>query len=150
MRIFIFAALLQLFCIGVSSAAELEVDFEPERPVIHFGSPTQVGGITVYDHSEFSTKLTNRYSRPIEIQAVKFISIGDNERSGLGDIINYWPWKGSHALMPGEYIYFNKVWGFTVDTPNTTMKYRYEISYRIGDDADVKTLVTELVLEPES
>lgn len=150
MKYFLLALLLQAMIVGVSSGADLEMDFEPAHPAIHFGSTTQVGGTTVYDHSEFSIKLTNRSSKPISIQAVNFISIGDIERSGLGNIINYWPWKGSRTLQPDEYIYFNKVWGFIVDTPNTKMTYRFEVSYSVGDGPDTKTLIEELVLDPES
>ena len=130
------------------AADKLEITFSPASPVINLQTTTQVDGTTVYDHSSFSVKLKNRHSRPITIHSVNFVSIGDVERSGLGDITHYWPWKGSRVLDARRSISFDKIWGFTVDTPNTTMKYRFEVTYSVEGRSEYDQIVKELVLTP--
>ena len=140
----------QFIFAGSVFAGDLEVTFRPASPTIHLESAKQVDGVTVYDHSKFSVTLKNRHYKPVNIQSVQFISIGDVQKSGLGDIINYWPWQDSHTIQPGKTITFSKVWGFTVDTPNSTMTYRYEINYNIQGRKETKQFVKELVLSPGS
>ena len=146
--IFPIVFLSQFIFFGSVFAADLDVIFKPANPVIHLESTTQVGNVTVYDHSKFSMTLKNRHYKPINIQSVQFISIGDIQKSGLGDVISYWPWQGSTTIKPGKSISFNKVWGFTVDTPNSTMTYRYEVNYNIEGRKETKQFVKELVLKP--
>ncbi len=141
---------LQFTLIGSLGAAELNVIFKPASPTMHLKSTAKVGDVTVYDHSKFSVTLKNRHRKPISVQSVQFISIGDVEKSGLGDIINYWPWRGSRTIQPGKAITFDKVWGFTVDTPNSTMTYRFEVNYNILGKLENKQIVKELVLQPDS
>ena len=51
-------------------------------------------------------------------------------------------------LDPGERIFFNKVWGFTVDTPNTEMTYRFEFQYEVGNAKSTVNSTRDLVLKP--
>ena len=139
----------QIVFSNCSFAADLDVVFDPSSPSIHLNTTTEVGDTTVYDHSEFSIEITNNHYRSITIQRVNFISIGDVQRSRLGDIINYWPWDGSRTLEAGESISFDKVWGFTVDTPNKKMKYRFEFTYNVEDSSEKKLLAKELTLRPD-
>ena len=131
------------------SRSLLKVDFKPDEPVMHIGEPTKVKTTTVYDHSEFSTKITNRHFYPIHMKSVIFTSIGNRQKSGLGDIINYWPWKGSRTLESGKSISFKKVWGFTVDTPNTEMTYQFKFVYTVGNNSKQHVVIKDLVLSPE-
>lgn len=149
-RSIVFILFFQNIFVGGLNAEGLEVTFVPSSPVIHLKNSTNVDGVTVYDHSKFSIKLTNRHHKPINIKSVNFISIGDIQKSGLGDIINYWPWEGSHTLKPKQWIWFDKVWGFTEDTPNKTMKYRFEFTYSVEGKSKNKLLVKELTLKPDS
>ena len=111
--------------------------------------PTRVGQATVYDHSEFGVSLVNRHPEPIRVLEVVLRSIGDVERSGLGDIVDYWPWEGGERLLdPGGGIWFERVWGFSVDTPNTVMTYRFEIEYELVDSAETVRTMREVVLRP--
>lgn len=137
-----------VFTQPVVAADELEISFSPASPVMHLKTTTQVDGTTVYDHSKFSTRLTNRYFKPIKIHSVNFISIGDVERSGLGDIAHYWPWKGERILNTRQSIEFEKTWGFTVDTPNSTMTYRFEVIYSVEGRKGSEKLVKDMVLVP--
>ena len=94
--------LVQFLYAASSSAAELDVIFNPSKPVIHLDSTRDVDGVTVYDHSEFSVTLKNNSSKPIEVEKVNFVSIGDIQKSGLGDVINYWPWQEYYTLEIGR------------------------------------------------
>lgn len=125
----------------------LKVKFTPNNPIIHLGKPTKVSGVTVYDHSKFSIKITNRHLKTLHMKSVIFTSIGDRQTSGLGDIINYWPWRNAPALKSGQSLSFNKVWGFTVDTPNTQMTYRYKFVYTLGNDSDEHIVIKDLILK---
>jgi len=139
-----------LFCNGVfANNSLLKVKFKPANPVMHLSKPTKVGNVTVYDHSEFSIKLINRHFYPIHIKSVHFTSNGNYQKSGLGDIANYWPWKGGQTLNSGKSISFNKVWGFTVDTPNTEMTYQFKFVYSIGDNSKEHVVIKDLVLRPK-
>ncbi|MCW8831452.1 MAG: hypothetical protein OQK32_08040 [Gammaproteobacteria bacterium] len=142
--------LSQLIFSTSAFAEELDIIFSPASPKIHLESTTQVGDVTVYDHSEFSVTIKNTHYKSINIQGVNFISIGDIQTSGLGNIINYWPWKDSRTLKPGETISFSKVWGFTVDTPNSEMTYHFEVNYNIVGRKETKQFVKELVLRPDA
>ncbi len=51
-------------------------------------------------------------------------SVGNAAPSGLGDIKGYWRYpQGNHRLGPREYVYFEKQWGFTVDTGHRHVRY---------------------------
>lgn len=127
----------------------LQVEFSPSRPVIHLGTTRDVEGTVVYDHSEFSVRITNGHSEPIRVQRVTFTSVGDEERSGLGNLVSYWEWADeTRTLAPGESNEFWKIWGFTVDTPNRTMTYEFEFRYLVGDGTEPVVMTTELVLTP--
>jgi len=129
-------------------ANPLKVEFTPKKPTINLGSPTKVGNITVYDHSEFSIKIFNRHFLPMHIKSVIFNSLGNEQASGLGDVLNYWNWGGKAVLGANRNISFNKVWGFTVDTPNTEMTYEYIFTYTIGNDPKTHVVTKKLILTP--
>lgn len=130
----------------------LEVKFIPEKPVFNINDPAKVGKTTVYDHSEFTVKITNRHFLPMRIISVDLTSIGNvaGQRSGLGDIINYWNWgkSGEAYLGANRTTSFNKVWGFTIDTPNTEMTYEYVFTYIIGNNPEPREFIAKLKLRP--
>ena len=126
----------------------LKVAFNPARPDFHMGKPTKVGEAVVYDHSKFTVELKNQHLLPMHMKSVVFYSLGNKQESGLGDVINYWPWKGRKIIKSGKSISFNKVWGFTVDTPNTEMTYQFKFTYSIGDDPKEYVYTKDLLLYP--
>ena len=51
-------------------------------------------------------------------------SVGNARPSGLGDIKGYWRYpKVTIGSVPGEHVYFEKQWGFTVDTGHRHVRY---------------------------
>ena len=134
---------------GVALAgSKLNVSFSPKTPVYHTKKTTKVDGVKIYDHAKYSVKLTNRFRKTLHMKSVIFKSLGETQTSGLGDIINKWPWNSSRTLMPGKSISFTKVWGFTTDTPNEKMTSQFIFTYTLGKSKKVHTLTKNLVLKP--
>lgn len=98
--------------------------FNPRKPVYDARTTLNVGGTTVYDHSHFGVTLQNTSGREIVIESVQLYSRGNAAASGLGDIKDYWTYpSGKNLLKPGEYVYFERDWGFTVDTGHDHVRY---------------------------
>jgi len=109
--------------------------FYPKGPVHDSSTTLNIGGTTVYDHSHFGVTLQNTSGREVEIESVILSSLGDAAKSGLGDIKNYWTYKsGKNRLKAGEYVYFERDWGFTVDTAHTHVRYAFRTCWH-GVDA---------------
>jgi tetratricopeptide (TPR) repeat protein len=114
----------------------LTLRFDPARPVLETGEPTDVDGTTVYDHSRFSVTLRNPSGRPVEILRVGAVSAGTGGRSGLGDIRSYWSFpSGANRLAPGEAVSFDKTWGFTTDSAHEQLSYVFDVCWRGDGDA---------------
>lgn len=132
------------------SSPLLEVVFNPERPQFHMTDFVDVEGKKVYDYSRFSVTIKNNHPKPIRMVKVILTSVGDREKSGLGDIKDYWLWPASdRTLAPGTPTTFNKVWGFTVDTPNRTMTYVFEFEYVVGDAKKTTYTRAAVKLDPD-
>lgn len=98
--------------------------FYPKNPVHDTKTTLNIGGTTVYDHSHFGVTMQNTSAREIEIESVQLFSQGNASASGLGDIKKYWTYKsGNNRLKAGEYVYFERDWGFTVDTAHEHVRY---------------------------
>lgn len=109
--------------------------FYPKKPVHDSKTTLNIGGTIVYDHSHFGVTMQNTSGREVEIESVVLSSLGDAARSGLGDIKNYWTYKsGKNRLKAGEYVYFERDWGFTVDTGHTHVRYSFRTCWH-GVDA---------------
>jgi hypothetical protein len=110
--------------------------FYPKKPVHDSKTTLNIGGTIVYDHSHFGVTLQNTSGREVEIESVTLSSLGDAARSGLGDIKNYWTYKsGKNRLKAGEYVYFERDWGFTVDTGHTHVRYAFRTCWHGVDSA---------------
>jgi len=104
--------------------------FHPEDPVFEPKSTIVVGGTTVYDHCHFGVTLRNTSRREVEIENVTLASLGTAAVSGLGDIKNYWTFPtGNHRLRAGEAVYFDKDWGFVVDTGHEHVRYVFRVCW---------------------
>jgi len=101
--------------------------FNPRHPGFDPNTTRESGGVTVFDHSEFGVTMTNSSNRPVEIESVRLTSEGTaGARSGLGDIRGYWRFpSGKNLLRAGESIYFDKLWGFVVDTRHEYVRYTF-------------------------
>jgi tetratricopeptide (TPR) repeat protein len=109
--------------------------FHPKRPEHDSKTTLNIGGTIVYDHSHFGVTMQNTSGREVEIESVTLSSLGDAAKSGLGDIKGYWTWKsGKNRLKAGEYVYFERDWGFTVDTGHTHVRYAFRTCWH-GVDA---------------
>jgi tetratricopeptide (TPR) repeat protein len=99
--------------------------FEPPEPRLNVDSGVESDSVTVYDHSRFGVTMTNTSRRPVVIDSVRLTSRGGSgAASGLGDIKDYWRYpSGGYTLEPRESIYFDKLWGFTVDTAHEYVRY---------------------------
>lgn len=98
--------------------------FDPEWPTYDAKTTVDVSGTKVFDHSNFGVTLHNTSNRTIEIESVTLTSMGDARASGLGDIKGYWTFPaGQNRLLADESVYFKKLWGFTVDTQHTHVRY---------------------------
>jgi tetratricopeptide (TPR) repeat protein len=98
--------------------------FEPAQPRYHGETTVKSGGTTVHDHSRFGVVMTNTSARPVVIDSVKLTSRGTARASGLGDVKDYWSYpSGDRLLAAGESAYFDKLWGFTVDTGHEHVRY---------------------------
>jgi tetratricopeptide (TPR) repeat protein len=113
--------------------ASLALAFDPPNPVLHGDAPTRVGDTDVYDHSYFGTTIANPSARDVEIESVILVSDGTADRSGLGDIKDYWRYpSGRHRLRAGESVRLERTWGFTVKTGNQQLRYAFDVCWK-GD-----------------
>jgi hypothetical protein len=81
--------------------------------------------------------MTNRSRRPVEIEYVLVESRGDAEASGLGDVRDSWNWpSGKYRLGAGESATLDVVWGFTVDTRHTHVRYVFHVGWRDADSGE--------------
>jgi tetratricopeptide (TPR) repeat protein len=109
--------------------------FYPKKPVHDSKTTLNIGGTIVHDHSHFGVTMQNTSGREVEIESVTLSSLGDAAKSGLGDIKGYWSYKsGKNRLKAGEYVYFERDWGFTVDTGHTHVRYAFRTCWH-GVDA---------------
>ena len=101
------------------------LSFEPQEPRLNTDSSVESDGVKIYDHSRFRVTMTNSSRRPVVIDSVKLTSRGGSgAASGLGDVKDYWRYpSGDFTLAPGKAIYFDKLWGFTVDTDHEYVRY---------------------------
>ncbi|MFK5894606.1 MAG: hypothetical protein QM504_15400 [Pseudomonadota bacterium] len=132
-----------------NASSKLNVSFSPTSPVYNTKKTIKVDGTKIFDHSKYSVKLTNRYRKSLHMKSVIFKSLGNNQTSGLGDIVNKWPWSNNHILKPGKSISFTKVWGFTEDTPNDKMTSQFVFTYTLGKSKKEYVLTKDLVLNPQ-
>jgi tetratricopeptide (TPR) repeat protein len=110
--------------------------FYPNRPGYEPNGTIVVGGTTVYDHGHFGVTIQNTSAREVEIESVRLNSVGTASASGLGDIKNYWTYKsGGNRLKAGEYLYFERDWGFVVDTGHEHVRYVFHTCWHGAFDA---------------
>ena len=89
--------------------------------------------------------LRNTSNRTVAIESVTLTRLGDARASGLGDIKDYWRFpSGAHQLGPNESVYFKKVWGFTVDTGHSHVRYVFRTCWH-GIGSDVRQCRTQWV-----
>jgi tetratricopeptide (TPR) repeat protein len=121
--------------------------FYPKQPVHDAKTTLNIGGTAVYDHSHFGVTIQNTSGREVEIESVRLASQGDAAASGLGDIKNYWTYKsGQNRLKAGEYLYFERDWGFTVDTGHTHVRYVFHTCWHgVNESPPVRQCRTEWV-----
>jgi tetratricopeptide (TPR) repeat protein len=104
--------------------------FHPESPRFEPDKTIQVGGTTVYDHCHFGVTLRNTSRREVEIENVVLTSLGTASTSGLGDIKSYWTFpSGKNRLKAGEAVYFERDWGFVVDTGHEHVRYAFRVCW---------------------
>lgn len=127
----------------------------PDRPVLLFFNPAMphfepdtvinVDGTKVFDHSKFGVTIQNTSGRTVEIDSVQLTSVGNAAPSGLGDIKDYWHYpQGNRRLSPGEYLYFDKQWGFVVDTGHRHVRYVFRTCWH-GSGATTRQCRTQWV-----
>ncbi|HEY6123229.1 MAG TPA: TPM domain-containing protein [Steroidobacteraceae bacterium] len=113
------------------------LSFHPDEPGFETRSTINVGGTTVYDHSHFGVTLRNTSGREVEIESVQLGSQGTASTSGLGDVRNYWTFpRGRNRLGAGEAVYFDKQWGFVVDTAHEHVRYIFRLCWHAVTDPD--------------
>ena len=104
--------------------------FHPENPRFEPDRTIQVGGTTVHDHCRFGVTLRNTSRREVEIENVVLTSLGTASTSGLGDIKSYWTFpSGKNRLKAGEAVYFERDWGFVVDTGHEHVRYAFRVCW---------------------
>ena len=109
--------------------------FHPEEPGYEAQSTIVVDGTTVHDHSHFGVTLRNTSRREVEIESVKLTSQGTASASGLGDVKKYWTFPaGNSRLQAGEAVYFDKQWGFVVDTGHEHVRYIFKLCWHGTND----------------
>ena len=121
--------------------------FKPTRPKHNAATTVNVGGTTVYDHSYFGVVIHNTSGREVEIDSVRLASKGDAAASGLGDIKGYWKWDSQPSrLRPDESRYFERNWGFTVDTRHTHVRYVFHTCWHgVNEPQQVRQCSTQWV-----
>jgi tetratricopeptide (TPR) repeat protein len=125
--------------------AALTIAFDPPYPVLHSDAPTKVGDTDVYDHSYFAATLANPSGRAVEIESAILISDGTAERSGLGDIKDYWRYpSGSHRLRAGESVKFARTWGFTVKTGHQQLRYVFDVCWKADGERQCRDYRVDL------
>ena len=113
------------------------LEFQPPDPRIDTVRPITRQGTTLYDHTAMGVRMTNRSRRAVEVEHVIVESRGDAEASGLGDIRDSWTWpSGKYRLKAGESVTFDQVWGFTVDTRHTHVRYVFHVGWRDLDSGE--------------
>ena len=76
-------------------------------------------------------------ARRIEILDVNVTTAGTASTSGLGNIVDYWPFPSNdHHIEPGQVLRFTKTWGFTSKARHEQLSYVFDVCWR-GDN-DVK------------
>ena len=81
----------------------------------------------------------------VEIDSVMLASVGNAAPSGLGDIKGYWRYPpGNNRLGPGEHVYFDKQWGFVVDTGHRHVRYVFRTCWH-GVGSNVRQCRTQWV-----
>jgi hypothetical protein len=119
--------------------------FQPEVPRFDPDTPIDVDGTTVFDHSKFGVTIQNTSNRPVVIDSVQLTSTGNAPASGLGDIKNYWHYlRSGSPLGAGQYLYFDKQWGFTKDTGHHHVRYVFHTCWH-GVGTDVRQCRTQWV-----
>lgn len=119
--------------------------FHPEMPRFEPDMTLDVGGTRVFDHSKFGVTLQNTSDRTVEIESVMLTSVGNAAPSGLGDIKDYWRYpQGNHRLGPRERVYFEKQWGFTVETGHRHVRYVFQACWH-GLGSNVRQCRTQWV-----
>jgi tetratricopeptide (TPR) repeat protein len=125
-----------------SKTYPVTLTFHPPFPVFEPEDTIDVDGTTVFDHSKFGVTIQNTSNRPVEVDSVTLTSLGNARASGLGDIRKYWRFpSGGNRLDPGESAYFNKQWGFTVDTGHQHVRYVFHTCWH-GIGTSVKQCQT--------
>jgi hypothetical protein len=111
---------------AMPSSKPVVLYFKPAVPTFQSLTTVDVGGTTVYDHSNFGVTLRNTSRREVIIESVALSSAGTAAPSGLGDIRKYWRFpSGDNRLQAGESVYFDKLWGFTVNTGHEHVRYTF-------------------------
>jgi tetratricopeptide (TPR) repeat protein len=127
------------------SANPVELFFNPETPKFEPHTTLDVDGTIVYDHSYFGVTMRNSSRRDVQIESVALASAGTAGPSGLGDIRKYWTYPaGEGRLRAGETVYFDKQWGFTVDTGHQHVRYTFRTCWH-GVGSDVRQCRTQWV-----
>jgi hypothetical protein len=121
--------------------------FKPTQPRHHPDTTIDVGGTTVYDHSFFGVTIHNTSGREVEIDTVRLASMGDDRASGLGDIKGYWTWEsGPNRLKADEWLYFERNWGFTVNTRHQHVRYVFHTCWHgVNEPQHVRQCSTQWV-----
>jgi tetratricopeptide (TPR) repeat protein len=119
------------------------LSFDPETPEYEPHTTIDVGGTKVFDHSYFGVRMRNTSHRPVVIESVTLKSAGTAAASGLGDIRKYWSYpSGTNRLEADESVYFQKQWGFTVDTGHEHVRYIFRTCWH-GEDTTVRQCRTQ-------
>jgi len=119
--------------------------FKPQLPRFDSDTPIDVDGTKVFDHSKFGVTIQNTSNRPVVIESVQLTSTGNAAASGLGDIKNYWHYlQSGNPLGAGQYLYFDKQWGFTKNTEHRHVRYVFHTCWH-GVDTDVRQCRTQWV-----
>jgi hypothetical protein len=121
--------------------------FKPTQPRYHPEGTIDVGGTTVFDHSYFGVSIHNTSGREVEIDSVRLASAGTASASGLGDIRRYWTWEsGPNRLRADEWRYFQRDWGFVVDTKHEHVRYVFHVCWHgVGEPQHVRQCRTQWV-----
>jgi tetratricopeptide (TPR) repeat protein len=127
------------------SANPVLLSFKPAVPKYEPNTTLDVNGTKVYDHSNFGVTIRNTSDREVEIESVQLTSAGTAAASGLGDIRKYWTFPaGANRLRAKEAVYFDKLWGFTVDTGHEHVRYTFHTCWH-GVGSSVRQCRTQWV-----
>jgi tetratricopeptide (TPR) repeat protein len=113
-------------------ANPVALSFDPPIPKFEPNTTLNVNGTTVFDHSNFRVTIRNPSNQPVELDSVTLTSTGTAEASGLGDIRSYWRFPaGANQLRARESVFFDKLWGFTVDTGHEHVRYFFHTCWHV-------------------